>query len=406
MQFMDKFRDTFRQESKYKLFFLSVLAVGLSYGLYKGVIDNFLAEVTAMTEFDKGLSEFFRELPGLLLVLILAVFYTLSAETIYKIGALIMLFGMAMHAFVPANKSFVILAIIVYSLGDHIQLGMRTTLALEYSTEGRSGRALGWTGSIMQAGHLVGFIANTVMFLFTAGISAYRAVFFISTLLLALGTIFSLRLTGRSETDKANMKFYFRKYIKYYFLEIFYGSRKQVFFTFGPYVLILFYGASTSTISLLFAISAIFSFALSPVVGQIIDRLGYKVVMITDTLILVVVCFFYGFAHRIFPQNIAFLVCCVNYVLDSIISLASMASSMYVHDLADSPEEARAILSTGISVNHFITIFIALFGGWIWRALGMETLFILSAILGLCNSAYAAIIQSPEKRCGKGVVSA
>ena len=218
------------------------------------------------------------------------------------------------------------------------------------------------------------------MFLFTAGISAYRAVFFISTLLLALGTIFSLRLTGRSETDKANMKFYFRKYIKYYFLEIFYGSRKQVFFTFGPYVLILFYGASTSTISLLFAISAIFSFALSPVVGQIIDRLGYKVVMITDTLILVVVCFFYGFAHRIFPQNIAFLVCCVNYVLDSIISLASMASSMYVHDLADSPEEARAILSTGISVNHFITIFIALFGGWIWRALGMETLFILSEI--------------------------
>ncbi len=398
MQLMDKFTDTFKRESKYKLFFLSVLAVGLSYGLYKGVIDNFLAEVAAMTEFDKGLSEFFRELPGLLLVFILAVFYTLSAESIYKMGALIMLAGMAMHAFIPANKSFIILAILVYSLGDHIQLGMRTTLALEYSREGRSGRALGWTSSIMQAGHLIGFIAITVMFLFATGISAYRIVFFISTLLLALGTVFSFRLTGRSETDKTNMKFYFcKKYIKYYFLEIFYGARKQVFFTFGPYVLILFYGASTSTISLLFAISAIFSFALSPIVGQIIDRLGYKVVMIADTLILVIVCFFYGFAHHIFPRDIAFLVCCVNYVLDSIISLASMASSVYVHDLASSPEEARATLSTGISVNHFITIFIALFGGWIWRALGMETLFILSAILGLCNSAYAATIKSSEK---------
>jgi len=398
MQFMEKFTDAFKRESKYKLFFLSVLAVGLSYGLYKGVIDNFLAEVVAMTEFDKGLSEFFRELPGLLLVLILAVFYTLSAESIYKMGALIMLAGMAMHAFIPANKSLIILAILVYSMGDHIQLGMRTTLALEYSREGRSGRALGWTSSIMQAGHLIGFIAITVMFLFAAGISAYRIVFFISTLLLALGTVFSFRLTGRSKTDKANMKFYFRrKYIKYYFLEIFYGARKQVFLTFGPYVLILFYGASTATISLLFAISAIFSFALSPIVGQIIDRLGYKVVMIADTLILVIVCFFYGFAHHIFPKDIAFLVCCVNYVLDSIISLASMASSVYVHDLADSPEEARATLSTGISVNHFITIFIALFGGWIWRALGMETLFILSAILGLCNSAYAATIKSPER---------
>ncbi len=37
--------------------------------------------------------------------------------------------------------------------------------------------------------------------------------------------------------------------------------------------------------------------------------------------------------------------------------------------------------------------FIALFGGWIWKVLGIETLFVLSAVLGLCNSAYAATIK-------------
>lgn len=115
-------------------------------------------------------------------------------------------------------------------------------------------------------------------------------------------------------------------------------------------------------------------------------------------IILVIVCFFYGFAHRIFPTNVAFPVCCANYVLDSIISLASMASNVYVHDLADTPEKARATISTGLSVNHLITILIALFGGWIWHALGMETLFVLSAVLGLCNSAYAATIKSPKKK--------
>ena len=41
---------------------------------------------------------------------------------------------------------------------------------------------------------------------------------------------------------------------------MFYGARKQVFITFGPYVLILFYGANAATISLLFAISAIVCF--------------------------------------------------------------------------------------------------------------------------------------------------
>ncbi len=397
MQFLSNFSSAFKKSSKYQLFFLSVLTAGLSYGLYKGVIDNYLAEAVAMTEFDKGVSEFFRELPGLLLVFILAAFYMLSAETLYKLGAVIMLAGMMMQTFVPADKAMVILAIIVYSLGDHIQLGMRTTLTLEYAREGRSGRALGYISSILQGGQLIGFLLISAAFLFVSGVPAYRAVFAVSTALIALGAAFSFRLTGRSETDRAKRRFYFRKkYTKYYFLEVFYGARKQVFFTFGPYVLILFYGAS-SVISLLFAISAIFSFLFSPLIGKIIDKLGYKVVMVTDTLILVVVCFFYGFAHRIFPADVAFLVCCANYVLDSIISLASMASNVYVHDLADTPEEARATISTGLSVNHLITILIALFGGWIWRTLGIEMLFILSAVLGLCNSAYAATIKSPEE---------
>ena len=125
-----------------------------------------------------------------------------------------------------------------------------------------------------------------------------------------------------------------------------------------------------------------------------IDRFGYKIIMIMDTVILVGVCFLYGFAHHIFPRNIAFVVCCVNYVLDSVISLASMASNVYVKDLSDSPEETRATISTGVSVNHLISIFIAIFGGWIWHTLGIETLFVLSAILGLINSAYAATIKS------------
>ena len=97
--------------------------------------------------------------------------------------------------------------------------------------------------------------------------------------------------------------------------------------------------------------------------GRIIDKLGYKIVMITDTLILVIVCFCYGFAHHIFPMQTAFIVCCVNYILDSIISLASMASNVYVQDLSDNQDEMRATISTGVSVNHLITILIALFGG-------------------------------------------
>ncbi len=395
---MKRFKEVFREDSKYKLLFLSILTVGLGYGIYKGIIDNYLADIVVMGEFERGVAEFFRGLPGLLLVFILAVFYMCSAETLYKIGAVVMLVGMGLLSIVSPTKVLVTLGICIYSLGEHIQLGMKNTMTLEYSKPGRGGVALGYQSSVNQVGTLVGYIVIILAFGTAGGKQPYRLFFLISTGLTAIAMLLSFGITGHSETDKTKSRFYFRKkFTKYYMLEVFYGARKQVFFTFGPYVLILFYGADAKVISLLFAVSAVAGFILSPVVGKIIDRLGYKIVMISDTLILVIVCFFYGFAHHLFPKDIAFIICCVNYVLDSVISLASMASNVYVQDISDSPEEQKATLSTGISVNHLITILIALFGGWIWQTLGIETLFILSAVLGLCNSAYAATIKTTKK---------
>ena len=90
-------KGVFQEDSKFKMFLVSLLITGLSYGLYKGMLDNFLAEVVGMGEMDRGITEFFRELPGIMLVFILAAFYMLSAETLYKAGAIIMLIGMGMN---------------------------------------------------------------------------------------------------------------------------------------------------------------------------------------------------------------------------------------------------------------------------------------------------------------------
>ena len=395
---MKKLMDVFRSDTKYKVFLLSILITGLSVGLYKGILDNFLAEVVQMGELDRGVTEFFRELPGILLVFILAVFYMLSAETLYKAGAVIMLVGMGMHAVLPPTKVLVTLAICMYSIGEHIQMGMKNTIMLGYAKPDRGGAALGIQGSASQIGTLVGYLVVVAAFSLFIQSQPYNLFFWMATGLAALSAVFASSLNSTSKTDDSKRRFYFhKKYTKYYMLEMFYGARKQVFLTFGPYVLILFYGASAATISFLFTVSAIACFFASPLVGRIIDKLGYKVVMVSDTLILVVVCFFYGFAHHMFPKDIAFVVCCINYVLDAVISLASMASNVYVQDLADNPQEVKATISTGVSINHVITIFIALFGGWIWENLGIETLFIASAVLGLCNSAYAATIKGKKQ---------
>ena len=382
-----------------KFFLLSILISGLSYGLYKGVIDNYLAEIVHIGEMDRGVIEFFRELPGIMLIFILAAVYMLSAETVYKIGAVIMLVGMGLHAILPPGKVLVTLAICSFSLGEHIQLGLKSSLTMKYALPGKGGAALGTQSASSQIGTLVGYFAVVLVFWLVAeSQTTYTLFFALAAVLAAASLVSTFGMTGKSDSDKNSRRFYFhKKYMKYYMLEMFYGARKQVFITFGPYVLILHYGAGADTISLLFAISAVACFFASPIVGKIIDRVGYKAVMISDTIVLVGVCLCYGFAHRIFPENIAFVICCVNYVLDSVISLASMASNVYVKDLSSNNDEVKATVSTGVSINHVISVFIALCGGWIWKTMGIELLFVCSAVLGLLNSLYAATIKTKPK---------
>ena len=238
---LQKIRETFKPESSYKAFFISILTFALAYGLYKGVIDNYLAEVAGMSEFDKGVSEFFREIPGLLLIFVLAILYELSAERIYQIGALIMLAGMTMQSLIPSTKVLVIMAIFIYSLGEHIQLGMRNTLTLEYAREGKSGVALGRQNAVYQIGTLAGYFVVIGLFLVLGNRqSLFKPVFMLSASIILLGFISSLRIKGDSKPDPTKRRFYFdKKYSKYYMLELFYGARKQIFFTFGPYVLVL-----------------------------------------------------------------------------------------------------------------------------------------------------------------------
>ncbi|HAF86656.1 MAG TPA: MFS transporter [Sphaerochaeta sp.] len=392
----------YRKGLKIRPFLSSILFGGLAYGVYRGVQDNYLAEIVQITKFERGIVEFFREIPGLLLIFILAAMYRFSETKVFKIGTAIMLAGVVGILLLGSSKVMVILCMVIFSTGEYILMPMKHSIALNLANKGKGGASLGITSSLSHGGNILGFLTVTGLFLLfgamgipKGAITGFRVVFIIAAVLLLLASLIALTMRDQGKSVKRSRIYFNRKFSKYYMLEVFYGARKQIFLTFAPYVLILFYGADTSVIAFLLAICAAFGMILSPLIGRLIDRLGYKTIMIGDTLILIVVCFFYGFAHRIFPMHIAFIVVCINFVLDSVISLASMASNVYVQDLSSTPEEMTSTITTGISVNHLISVIIALLGGLIWENLGIEALFTLSAILGLANTLYATTIKKP-----------
>jgi MFS family permease len=319
---------------------------------------------------------------------------------------LVALAGFIMAGLLPVDffpgllgKITIIFLMVLYSCGEHIIMPVRSSLSLHLAQKDKSGASLGITSALGHGGNIVGFLMVAAAFfalsrLGIAKFTQFRIVYAAGALLMLAALLVSQAMRDSSIHVKRQRFYFAKKFTKFYILEIFYGARKQVFLTFAPYVLILNYGADTAIISLLLAISAVCGLVASPLIGKLIDRVGYKVVMIGDTLILIVVCLLYGFSHRLFPMHIAFYVVCVNYIFDAIISVASMASNVYVQDIADNHEEITATLSTGISVNHVISILIALLGGLLWKFFGIEWLFTISAILALLNSLYAATIKT------------
>lgn len=384
--------------------FLSVLVLsGVAYGLYRGIQDNYLAEIVRISAFERGIVEFFREIPGLLVIFILAALYRFSESRIFKIGICIMAAGIFGLLLSGTGKIIIVVNMVLFSFGEHIIMPVRSTISLDLAKRNQGGASLGITAAISNVGNIAGFVIVTVLFFAFSRLGfertdllRFKSVFALSGILM-IGAVITVLALQESPVKTSRRRFYFaRKFFKFYMLEVFYGARKQIFITFAPYVLILHYGADTSIISMLLAVCAVFGFALSPLMGRLIDKVGYKLVMVADTLILIVVCLLYGFSHRLFPPHIAFIVVCANYVLDSIVSLASMASNVYVQDIASGPEEITATLSTGVSVNHVISIIIALMGGWLWKIAGIEVLFSMSAVLGVINSLYAATIKKPQ----------
>ncbi len=123
-------QSVFLNSAKVKQFLTVIILFGIAHGLYRGVQDNYLAQIVHIDEFERGIVEFFRELPGLLLVFILATMYRFSETKVYKIGIAIALSGIVGLLLASTDTYIVILFLVVYSLGEHIIMPVTSTITL------------------------------------------------------------------------------------------------------------------------------------------------------------------------------------------------------------------------------------------------------------------------------------
>ena len=409
------------QDDTIGAFLTLMLLFGVAVGIFTGVLNNYLYEILAIDRVGRGIVEFPRELPGLLLFVLVGLMHHFTEKRMLRTAFVVSTGGLLLLVLFGTARIPSILFIVLWSTGEHLLMPVRQSISIHAARPGKEGLAMGTTASVANIGQVVGHYSIPVLFLVLRSLGVFGAdapaaaavepgggvfgpfqvAFLLAAILMVAGIVLSFRVAATQRPVRRPRIFIRKRYWKYYVLEAFYGARKQVFLTFAPYVLIIVYGARTELIATLYGIWSLATIFVGPLFGKLLDKVGYRVILIVDATLLMLLCVVYGFAHRILPMDVAFVVVSVVFVLDAVLFVVGMARAMYARTLSESQEEVTAALSTGISVNHLISIVIAIVGGVLWERLGMETLFTVAALFGAGSALFSFTLPRARARTRK-----
>jgi hypothetical protein len=195
-----------------------------------------------------------------------------------------------------------------------------------------------------------------------------------------LASVILLRMHPRGLSGHQRTKFVLKaRYRLFYLLSALFGARKQVFITFGPWVLIRVFGVPVQTIAKLLIISSVLGIFFRPQLGKAIDRFGERMILMLDAVLLFGICIGYGFSQQLGLGERAIYVAYVCYILDLLLFAVTMARTTYLHKILEHKDDLTPTLSTGVSIDHAVSMVVPTFGGLLWVHYGYPYVFLCAA---------------------------
>ena len=375
------------------LFGLAVFAIGVGANIFDSTFNNFLDERYMVTPFQRSFLEFPRELPGFLVVFVSAGFAFLCSRRLGAVTILLSVVGVLLIGFAAPTYAMMAIWLFVYSLGQHMFFPLASTIGMELASKGRTGKRLGQLYAVTNTAKIVGGLLVILGFRYLN--FEFEHTFVIAALVFIAASIllFSMK-RGEAQPGKNYLRLH-KEYRLYYGLVTISGARKQLFITFAPWVLVTVFNQPTQIIASLLLIGGLIGILFQPILGQAIDRFGERVVLTSEAVILIIICFGYGFAKSIFPENIAFLIVCGCYLIDQMIFSVGMARATYMQKIARQPDHVQSTLTAGVTIDHIFSISAAILGGIIWNLYGFQYVFLFGALLAGINFFVAGRVRVP-----------
>lgn len=373
----------FKIDRDFSLFLIVGLFAGVSSGINSTVFNNFLSDVYNLSASARGIVEFPRELPGALIMIVLAMISFLGDIRMSIVGMLLSALGMLGLGIFSPTFTTMLVWMMVLSFGTHIFMPLSAGIGMTLSRRENFGARLGKYNAYNLIATIIGYAIVGLGFKYFG--LTYKVVFIIAAIFYIFAAIF-LGLMNPRKPEKKKVKFVFRKkYTLYYVLSIVNGARKQIFLTFAPWVLIQVYHVDAPTFAILGLVVSLLSIFTRTIVGNAIDIKGERFVLSLEAIVLIVICLGYSFAADIASTGVAVVIISVCYIIDNSMSVVEMARSTYVKKIAVNTEDVTPTLSAGTSFDHVIAMTIPFLGGILWSAMGYKYVFLVAAFIAVIN---------------------
>jgi len=359
---------------------LAVLAWQFGFGLYRAIYNNFLVEVHGIRPEQLGTIESIREIPGLLVVFIVAAVAGLAPSVVASFCCLFLALGLFLYPLAGGFGHLVAITLL-FSTGFHVLFPAQNALILHHAREGEKGK---WLGRLEGVGAGAALLAMASAALLASRLD-FRGLFLLGAAVVSVGIVAFLLTDGPARLSTRERSFGFRRdYGSYYIMTLLQGARRHFFLVFALYNLVEVHGVSTSTIATLLTISGVATVATRSLLGQLADRFGEVRVLAWCYGLVGLV--FTGYA---FIGNLTLLY--ILFGLDSVLRF-ELVIVLYAYRIARGSGVGGA-LAGGSTVGHVTGVIVPFAGGLIWAWAGPTATFLTGTAVCAIGVAYALWLE-------------
>lgn len=394
------------------LLYMAVIAlVALGNGFSDSILANYFKDAYQVDAVQRGFIEFPRELPGFLCALAIAALSALGDIRASMVAQVLCVIGLTVLGLFTPAFGVMLIFLFFYSSGVHLFLPLSDSIGMSLAEPDRIGKRMGQYNAVKQA---VGFVAAIVVFFgFRLGWFSFstqiKLPFLIAAacFVLAFAALVLLdRRAGHAHPkQKRKFRLVFRREYKYYYmLTVVRGVQKQIAFVYGTWVIVDLLSKGADVTAMLAIVSSFICIFFMTALGKWMDKFGIKKMMYVDALTFISVYVLYGLvvmginAGSLPSVGWPVLMVYVLFILDRMSMQIGMVNAIYLRSIALDEDEVTATLSTGVSLDHIVSILAATAGGFVWKYWGSQWVFFIAAFLSLINIAVAWLVKPEQER--------